>query len=253
MDFAETGMRHRCRNLRCRSRLKAPVSNPREAFCVRGCHTQFYRKRCIVCEKDLEQKYRKLKPKEAGGAVKFIKVPNPSPVCGSSECKRRWRDKDGLGCFSPSRTARPYRGSLPSDLRKETTAAQAPFSAIAARFSQIAGPPLTPEQFRAVTIPDGPNGRWEGGEFERTEARNRALLKAHFARLAKDCLIQPHHPPVNILGGHRFPDAPAIDMSATTPRESGFFGSLDPPPGGLQVLARDMHADLSIPDFLLRA
>jgi hypothetical protein len=43
------------------------------------------------------------------------------------------------------------------------------------------------------------------------------VLKAHFAKLAKECLIQPHHPPVNIVGGNRFPDAPAIDLSPVKP------------------------------------
>ena len=53
--FSET-LRHLCRNPRCRSKLKAPVENLREAFCARGCHTQFYRKRCIVCEQPMERK-----------------------------------------------------------------------------------------------------------------------------------------------------------------------------------------------------
>ena len=49
-------LRHYCRNPRCGSKLKAPVENVREAFCARGCHTQFYRKRCIVCEQPMERK-----------------------------------------------------------------------------------------------------------------------------------------------------------------------------------------------------
>jgi hypothetical protein len=48
--------RHYCRNPKCRSKLAAPVSNPREAFCARGCHTSFYRHRCIACEKPMERK-----------------------------------------------------------------------------------------------------------------------------------------------------------------------------------------------------
>jgi hypothetical protein len=51
-----TTERQMCRNPRCRSRLPAPVSNPREAFCARGCHTQFYRRRCIACEQPMERK-----------------------------------------------------------------------------------------------------------------------------------------------------------------------------------------------------
>jgi hypothetical protein len=41
-EFTKTAMRSMCRNPRCRSELPAPVSNPRDAFCARGCHTAFY-------------------------------------------------------------------------------------------------------------------------------------------------------------------------------------------------------------------
>ena len=45
-------LRHYCRNLKCRSKLPAPIENVRKAFCCRGCHSAFYRTRCVVCEKD---------------------------------------------------------------------------------------------------------------------------------------------------------------------------------------------------------
>jgi hypothetical protein len=45
-------LRHYCRNLKCRSKLPAPIENVRKAFCCRGCHGAFYRSRCLVCEKD---------------------------------------------------------------------------------------------------------------------------------------------------------------------------------------------------------
>jgi hypothetical protein len=41
----------------------------------------------------------------------------------------------------------------------------------------VAGPQLS-SVFHCATIPDGPGGRWEGGEFHRIEAKNRAALKA---------------------------------------------------------------------------
>jgi hypothetical protein len=41
---------------RCRSKLPAPVTNMREAFCARGCHTSFYRHRCMACERPMERK-----------------------------------------------------------------------------------------------------------------------------------------------------------------------------------------------------
>jgi hypothetical protein len=44
-------LRHYCRNPRCKMKLAEPVSNDHHAFCTPGCHTQFYRKRCLVCER----------------------------------------------------------------------------------------------------------------------------------------------------------------------------------------------------------
>src|SRR6516164_3436693 len=50
-EFTQT-LRHYCRNPRCRSKLPSPASDPRKAFCTRGCHSSFYLKRCLVCEND---------------------------------------------------------------------------------------------------------------------------------------------------------------------------------------------------------
>jgi hypothetical protein len=45
-EFTETALRHMCRNPRCRSKLPAPVSNPREAFCAKvKCRSAFRRAR----------------------------------------------------------------------------------------------------------------------------------------------------------------------------------------------------------------
>jgi hypothetical protein len=46
-------LRHHCRNPRCRSKLPAPIANEGKAFCCRGCHRHFYRRRCVVCECEL--------------------------------------------------------------------------------------------------------------------------------------------------------------------------------------------------------
>jgi transcription antitermination factor NusG len=53
-EFVEE-VRHRCRHQRCRMKLPAPVSNPREAFCCRGCYGSFYLRRCLVCEGAIER------------------------------------------------------------------------------------------------------------------------------------------------------------------------------------------------------
>jgi hypothetical protein len=46
-------MKHYCRNPRCKMKLAEPVDNERRAFCTPSCHSSFYRRRCLVCEKEL--------------------------------------------------------------------------------------------------------------------------------------------------------------------------------------------------------
>jgi hypothetical protein len=247
-EFAAEDLRHHCRNPRCRMKLKEPVGNPRDAFCARGCYESFHLRRCRVCEEPLKAKYRKVKPKNDGAHIRYVKVENLSPTCGATDCKRRWRQKDGTGRFSAPKQATGYQGSQKSNLRKEVPAAEALFGAIEGPARRIvAGPPLTPNQLHCATVPDGSDCQWKGGEYERLEAKNRAALKKHFAELAKQCLIQPHHPPVNVLGGYRFPDAPAIDLSPLptndTPMRLDWRACLPIVP---------IADDLSIPDFLNR-
>ena len=39
----------------CRSKLGEPEENDHRAFCARGCHSSFYRHRCLVCEAKFER------------------------------------------------------------------------------------------------------------------------------------------------------------------------------------------------------
>jgi len=76
-------LRHRCRNPQCRAKLPASVANAREAFCCCGCHSNFFRTRCRVCEAPIEQPNR--------GGVRF--------TCNKARCKRAWRAGFGLGRY----------------------------------------------------------------------------------------------------------------------------------------------------------
>ena len=73
-----------CRHRKCRTKLKRPVSNKREAFCSRGCHTSFYLKRCLVCEDPLQRRNKTQR------------------VCQKSQCRNAWRAKAGFGRYLPS-------------------------------------------------------------------------------------------------------------------------------------------------------
>ena len=76
-------LRHYCRNPQCRAKLPVPVSNDREAFCSRGCHAAFFRTRCRVCERRIEQ--------PAGGGTRLI--------CNRAKCKSAWRTGFDLGRY----------------------------------------------------------------------------------------------------------------------------------------------------------
>src|SRR5215469_8447550 len=80
-EFTQT-LRHYCRNPRCRSKLPSPASDPRKAFCTRGCHSSFYLKRCIVCEND----------KPAGSTVR-------RKLCRRPKCEGRYRKNSARYSF----------------------------------------------------------------------------------------------------------------------------------------------------------
>jgi hypothetical protein len=172
-------------------KLPEPVSNEREAFCCRGCYRSFYRHRCLICEQPIERKTER------------------QLVCGKRKCRNALAARCGLGRYLRSPDAiSPIKKPVNKGLNRPKASDRA--------WRSIAGPELTADQLRGATLPDGPNGGWEGGEYRRIELRNKTRRREHFAEQAANCLIQPHHPPVNILGGYRFPGAPAIDLRPTT-------------------------------------
>jgi hypothetical protein len=193
-----------CRNRKCRSKLKSSVSNPREAFCARGCHTSFYLRRCLVCEGPLQRKNKTQR------------------VCRKARCRNAWRAKAGFGRYCPSNSVssasktpdfvdpkRPLRPDL--------------------AWHQIAGPKLSPSQRHSALVGA------EEAVIENHE-KNRAGWRKHSAK----ALLEPHHPPVNILGGYKFPNAP--DVNLRQEKKRGFSAMALPEPGG----------NLDIPVFLKR-
>jgi hypothetical protein len=145
--------RHYCRNPKCRMKLPAPVTNPREAFCTRGCHTSFYLHRCLSCEGPLDRKRESQK------------------VCRKAKCRSAWQARSGFGRYAASSSAKLTSKTADSIDSKQPLKPDRAWRI-------IAGPPLTPSQFHCATVPDGPNNAWEGGEYRRIEDKNKAALKA---------------------------------------------------------------------------
>jgi hypothetical protein len=76
--------RHYCRNPRCRMKLKRPVSNTREAFCTKGCHSSFYRRRCLICEGEMKRRTEN------------------QLVCGKRRCRNALQGGPNLGRYHAS-------------------------------------------------------------------------------------------------------------------------------------------------------
>ena len=159
--FSET-LRHYCRNPRCRSKLKAPVENGREAFCARGCHTQYYRKRCIACEQQMERKRES------------------QQLCGRRKCKSQFATLKALFCWGATTLA------LTRSTHQETQQNQALFRADRA-WRQVAGPKVD-VGFAAI---------WADDAVKQADRVNRR----HWVKAGNGALIQKHHAPVNIVDG----------------------------------------------------
>jgi hypothetical protein len=118
---AET--RHYCRNPKCHSKLPKPVSNERDAFCARGCHSAFYRKRCLVCEEPMERKTENQK------------------LCGKRRCRNAFKGSSGFGRYHSARSAiHPLKTSIKPGVKSALRADRGVGWAIAVNRSRIYAP-----------------------------------------------------------------------------------------------------------------
>ena len=127
--------------------------NHREAFCARGCHSAFYRHRCLVCEEPMERKTEH------------------QLICGKRRCRNALQGAENFGRYHTS-------SSAVSPSKKPVNTGPKPSPTTDRPWHIAAGPALSADQLRAATVPDGPGSCWEGGEYRRIEAKNRAALKA---------------------------------------------------------------------------
>jgi len=181
-------LRHRCRNPRCGAQLKDPVDNSRAAFCCSGCFESYFRNRCLVCE-------RPFKRKRKAEHQRFCR-----PRC-QKEFRRHPERFLGVRYQTSVLSVATFKTPIKSGLKIGTLGGQP--------FRMVAGPVLTPIGLRLASLPLDPGfvARLERVHAPYLEARRRAKRAA-----ARRALIKRHHSPVNILGGYRFPNAPAIDL-----------------------------------------
>jgi hypothetical protein len=179
-EFAET-LRHLCRNPRCRSKLPTSVTNPREAFCSKGCRSSFYRKRCVICE------------------GKMVRKTGNQLVCGKRPCRNALRAQKALGRHLLSSDAKLASKTLDFIDPKLTPKPDLPW-----RF--VAGPKLSPSARHCATV----------GAGEAVEANNRTNARhwrEYNAAAEARCSIKRDDVPVNVVGGYKFPGAPVVDLA----------------------------------------
>ena len=196
---------HRCRNPRCKSRLKEPAENSRDAFCCTGCEIGFYRTHCRVCERELGKAKRNSRRE----------------LCGKRKCTNEFR----------------------SDRKR---------AQLVSRYYPLA-PTSKPEKSsaksKAIIGTKSDLGFAIGADYDREILRQNSRDNAKFWNAA--ALIGPNDPPVNILGGFKFPNAPAVDLNPIPPKSEKQKFSPEQQKR-LDELRAHIPDDLSIPAFLLR-
>jgi hypothetical protein len=152
-EFTET-LRHFCRNPRCRSKLLTPVSNPREAFCTKGCHSSFYRKRCLICEEPMERRNEN------------------QLICGKRRCRNALQARQSLGRYMAAPSGiHPLKNSIKpaiktgliSDRPWHIVAAGEPISANAFHCATVAADEHQPKSKATQLVKQRPLESYHGG------------------------------------------------------------------------------------------
>jgi hypothetical protein len=203
--------RHRCRNPRCRAKLAVPTFDRLSAFCCTACCDSFFRHRCIVCE------------------AQIVRKTHGQRLCRRPKCRSEFRR------HREQFPARRYSGGPVADISGKKPAKSTTKTVIIRDLAWriVAGP--EPSEANLI-IPLDP-------ELAARLDRQRADLIKRAKRQAPAPLLGPNDPPVNVVGGYRFPGAPKIN--------------LDPPavvPAPMTPASPDFEiaADLSLPPFLRR-
>ena len=209
-------VRHRCRNPRCGLKLKTPTTNLRDAFCCQSCRNSFYRSRCLVCEQPFDRKTeRRL-------------------ICKREKCRSEFRRHKER--FLGTR----YRGSVLAHnafgSAHSTGLKTGQKSGRALR--KVAGPDLAEINLQI------PLDVELVARLKKLHAASEAAWRKAAWHAKRRALIKRHTPPINVIGGYRFPGAPAVDLSPIEPAQWAIQSNWKP--------VGDDNVAPDIPDFLRR-
>ena len=173
-------IRHHCRNPRCAGKLKTTADNSRDAFCCSGCEKQYYDRHCRSARRLISPPKTKLRA-----------------VCWRSQCRHEFQrhPERFFGVRYPS-------GPLGQISSRNPIKPGLKIGAKSGRgWRMLAGPKGHAANYRVPL--DAPASK-ANRNFEEhcRKAKRRAARKA---------LIKRKTPPVNLIGGYRFPNAPQLD------------------------------------------
>jgi hypothetical protein len=172
-----SALRLRCRDPRCMCKLPE-AAEPRRAFCARGCYTHFFRTRCKVCGEPSP------KGRLCSGACRYAHKRNPE-IYAFRAVKTQGMGKVGFNA----------RGPLTSLYK----------TGIKARAKSF-GPTLSDDSFWLASLPMHPI---DVARVRRANDPERIRQEAAWGR--PKVKIGPDVPPLNLIGGWRFPRAPMLD------------------------------------------
>jgi len=237
----ESLLRKRCR--KCKSKLPEPTHNEHRAFCTPGCWRQFHYRRCIVCEKPIHQgsRGRRWLCRKPACRSELARWPDKYKAFDFEPQKPKIAADTGIDAInSTSPTAAIDFEATKSDRAtpKQTWRERWDEAGWTKGWRQIAGPPLSPDSFRAAVLMDDPLR----ASFDRTERQNRDIIRRATAN--PDAIFQRDTPPLNLCGGYKFPGAPKLG-----PKQLNRAAYDD---GRVDALLADIDDETGIPAFLRR-
>jgi hypothetical protein len=171
-------LRSRCRNPKCLCVLPQPTE-PRRAFCARGCDTAFYRTRCRVCAE-----------------------PSPNGRLHAKSCSYAHRQNPSI--YAYQKLQKPSDGGLSPKRRCDE---RNPYKTGIKTRARSWGPTLSDEGSWLATLPLHPI------DAARVKAANdpeRVRRETAWGR--PKVYFGPDQPPLNVTGGYRFPGSPEIEF-----------------------------------------
>jgi hypothetical protein len=232
----DTVFRHYCRNQHCRSKLAEPVEDRRRAFCTLACHSSFYRRHCLVCEKELPPgpDHRKF-CRKPGCKSEYRQYPHvydfPGPT--SQGARRAPKTPIKSGSFWCDKTGRGWRWEQLGDelwLFNREDEVQARLVPIDDLYIVRLGPgidygppdPLDDVKRRAIALALRRLSPDPDTAARVTRANDPTRIQRDTAWARSPAIFGPDIPPLNISSRHRFvgvPDEVITRERALVPRD----------------------------------